>query len=552
MSKFYVAMILMTMLASAAMASGQLETPNVAWLHVAGFGFAHLHGYPDDADRANGIAFDSSDYVYIAGESNSFLYNDTSPVLVKLNANGQLQWATVWHGAGRGMRVAADNNGNAFLAGEFGSEWSQNEAFVAKFDPDGRLAWNSIWGPPLTFNALYSIYVQGLAVDAYGNAYLSGALGASYSPRYAFLNKFDPTGNLDWSKTWEYANMSDGCSGGPGPGCFGASAMALDAAGNVDVAGWAGNDTLLARFSPNGDLQWSRILGQDNREVGMVAITLDAVGNIYGVADTAIWVQGGGCAGAWQANSMGVLLAKFAPNGSAYWVKTLETPAEPDYFLSGPTGLAIDANSDLYVVGARNAPYWTNGTDIVGRSDVFAAKFASDGELYWDVATLAQTGCTICYCAQLATPVGIAVDPAGDIYIGGTTFNNRLENYPPPAKLSAVLTDANVTIRDLPPIMHDDIGFITQQPTSEFLGANITIDGPAPNDATYSRMIVMKLQQYGAPPRTITTTTTLTTTELLRRDLADLTLAVGASVIVGIAAGFAVALTMWRRRSNPP
>jgi hypothetical protein len=141
------------------------------------------------------------------------------------------------------------------------------------------------------------------------------------------------------------------------------------------------------------------------------------------------------------------------------------------------------------------------------------AKFASDGKLYWDVATLAQTGCTICYCAQLVTPVGIAVDPAGDIYVGGTTFNNRLETYPPPEKLSAALTDTNVTIRDLPPIMHDDLGFVAQQPASEVFGANITMDGPAPNNASYSRMIVMKLQQYGAPPATITTTVGTTVTK---------------------------------------
>lgn len=553
MSKFYVAAILMTVLASAVMASGQPETPNVAWLHTAGFGLAHLHGYADDTDWANGIAFDPSGYVYITGESNSFLYNDTNAVLVKLNANGQLQWATVWHGVGVGMRVAVDGGGNAFLAGKLGSEWSQQEAFVAKFDPDGRLAWNSVWGPPLAPSVGYSIYVQGLAIDAYGDAYVSGSVGESYPPQYAFLIKLDPAGGLDWSRVWSYANMSDGCFGGPGPGCFGVSSVALDAVGNVDAAGYVGNDTLVARFSPNGDLQWSRVLGQDKRQVGMVAIALDAVGNIYGVANTAIWVQGGRCTGAWQADSGGVLLAKFAPNGSAYWVKTLETPAEPDYFLSGPTGLAIDSDADLYVVGARNAPYWNNGSDILGRSDVFVAKFASDGKLYWDVATLSQTGCTICYCAQLVTPVGMAVEPAGDIYVGGTTFNNRLETYPPPEKLSAVLTDANVTIRDLPPIIRDDLGFVAQQPPSEVHRANITIDGPPPSNASYSRMIVMKLQQYGAPPVTVTTTvrTTVTTTsnELQRPDLTRLTIVVGISAAAGITVGSAVALMIGRHRS---
>jgi hypothetical protein len=555
MSKFYVVMILMTMLTSAVMASGQPETPNVAWLHTAGFGLAHLHDYPYDNDWANGMAFDSSGYVYVAGASNSFLYNDTNAVLVKLNANGQLQWATVWHGDGVGMRAAVDSRGNAFLVGTLGNAWVQQGAFLAQFGPDGGLEWNSVWGPPLTPNVggdyVHSIYVQGLTIDTYGDAFVSGTV--SYPPEYAFLVKFNPAGDLDWSRVWTYANMSDGCFGGPGPGCFGASSVALDAVGNVDVAGYAGNDTFLARFSSNGELQWSRVLGEDKRQLGMIAITLDAMGNIYGVADSIIWQEGGACTGAWQASSGEVLLAKFAPNGSAYWVKTLETPAEPDYFLSGADGVAVDSGGDVYVVGARNAPYWANGSDMVGRSDVFVAKFASDGKLYWDVGALAQTGCTICYCGRLVTPVGIAVDPAGDIYVGGTTYNNRLETYPPPAKLNAVLADANVTTRDLPPIIHDDLGFVVEHPASEVLRANITIDGPPPDNASYSRMIVMKLQQYGAPPATVTTTVratvTMTSTELQRPDLTSQTIVVGISVAVGIAAGSGVALMIGRHRS---
>jgi hypothetical protein len=52
--------------------------------------------------------------------------------------------------------------------------------------------------------------MEGLAVDAYGNVYVSGT--ASYPPEYAFLSKFDSAGDLDWSKVWNYANMSTGAS----------------------------------------------------------------------------------------------------------------------------------------------------------------------------------------------------------------------------------------------------------------------------------------------------------------------------------------------------
>jgi hypothetical protein len=508
MSKLCGAIILMTTLISAAMAGGEPEVPNVAWLHTLGFGLAHLHGY-DDIDRANAIAFDPSGYVYIAGESNSFLYNDTNPVLVKLNANAQPQWATVWDGPGVGMRVAIDAKGNAFLAGKLGSSFfdSQQRPFLTKVAPDGRLVWNSVWEPSFTSSAGYWVWVQGLAVDPYGDAFVSGSVGKSYPPQYAFVVKFDPAGNLEWSKIWDYADMSDGCP----MACFGVSSIAIDATGDVDVAGNAGNNTLLARFSSNGELQWSRVLGEENWQVGMVAIALDTVGNVYGVANTAIWGLGGACAGYWEATAAGVLLAKFAQNGSAYWVKTLETPAEPGYFLSAAAGVTIDSDGDMYVVGQRYAPYLSNGSDVLGRSEVFVAKFASDGKLCWDVGTLAQTDCTICVCRHFVQTAGTAADPAGNIYIGGSGVNPLLENLAT-AKLSAVLSDANVTIRYLPPIIHDDLGFVAEHPVCEAFGGSITIDEPPLNPYTYTHMIVMKLQEHAVVTSTTTVTTEITQT----------------------------------------
>jgi hypothetical protein len=505
MSKLCGAIILMTTLISAAMAGGEPELPNVAWLHTLGFGLAHLHGY-DDFDRANSIAFDPSGYVYIAGESNSFLYNDTNPVLVKLNANGQPHWAAVWDGPGVGMRVAIDSKGNAFLAGRLGSFFfdSQQRPFLTKVAPDGRLVWNSVWEPSFTSSAGYWVSVQGLAIDSYGGAFVSGSVGKSYPPQYAFVVKFDPIGTISWSKVWSFANMSDGCPGSYG--CFEVTSIALDAVGNVNVAGSAGNDTLVARFSSNGDLQWSRVLREYNRQVSTVAMVLDATGNIYAAANSEVWSPGGACTGAWEGYSSEVVLSKFAQNGSAYWVKTLETPAEPDYFLSGAVGVAIDSDGDMYVVGQRYAPYLSNGSDGLGRSEVFVAKFASDGKLYSDVGTLAQTDCTICVCRHFLQAAGIAADPAGNIYIGGSGVNPLLENLTT-AKLSAVLSDENVTIRDLPPIIHDDLGFVVEHPASEAFGASITIDEPPLNPYTYTRMIVMKLQEHAV----VTSTTTVAT-----------------------------------------
>jgi len=82
---------------------------------------------------------------------------------------------------------------------------------------------------------------------------------------------------------------------------------------------------------------------------------------------------------------------------------------------------------------------------------------------------------------------------------------NLLENLKT-ARLSTVLSDANVTTRDFPPIIHDDLGFVAEHLPSEAHGASITIDEP-PLNPSYTRMIVMKLQEHAV----VTSTTTMAT-----------------------------------------
>lgn len=467
MSKLYGAIILMTMLIAAVMASGEPEVPNVAWLHTVGLG---------NDDWAGGIAFDHAGDIYIAGGSGSLYdyYNITGyvgAILVKLNAKGELQWTVLW-GSGEGMRVAVDPQGNVLLAGHTGP--NSTEAFLAKFNSAGFLQWNTVWGTPGTLGWIDGWYMEGLAVDAYGNVYVSGT--ASYPPEYAFLSKFDSAGDLDWSKVWNYANMSTG-----------ASSVAVDAAGNIYTAGYTRNDTFLAHFNSKGVSQWDRVLGEDNLQVRIREIALDTRGNIYGAGDSTLWT------GPSELNSSHVLLAKFGPNGSKFWAKTLRTPPAGDLAY----GLAIDAHDDPYLVGDR----WISVGE--GQKDMFLAKFASDGGLYWDIGRFGRCYLEHTYCDIHS--VGIAVDPSGDIYLGGTVDNALPEAYPP-TKLSAVVTDSNITMNDLPPAMRDP-GFAPRHPASKTFRVDFGLDGSSRNE-----IIVVKLQEHAAatPTTTVTTETTQT------------------------------------------
>ena len=505
MSKLCGAILLMTTLISAVMASGEPEVPNIAWLHTVGLG---------NDDWAGGIAFDPAGAIYVAGGSTSLYeqYDITGyvgAILVKLNASGELQWTVLW-GSGEGMRVAVDPEGNVLLAGHTGpnSFMPSTEAFLARFNSAGFLQWDTVWGTPGTLGWIDGWYMEGLAVDAYGNAYVSGT--ASYPPEYAFLCKFDSAGDLDWSRVWNYANMSSG-----------ASSVAVDSGGNIYVAGYTGNSAFLTRFNSNGVSQWSRVLGEDELQVRIREIALDALGNIYGAADSELWT------GPNELNSSHVFLAKFGPNGSKYWAKTLGTGAAADLVY----GLAINARGDPHLVGDR----WIS--IVEGQKDLFLAKFASDGELYWDIGRFGRCFLEHTYCGVHS--VGVAVDPSGDIYLGGTVDNTLPEAYPP-TNLSAVVTDSNITMNDLPPVMREP-GFVPKHPTSRTVSVDFGLDGSSRNE-----IFVVKLQEHAAvtPATTVATETTQTSSIII----APIPLLGFPAILIAILVGLFVVARRWRRK----
>ena len=72
-----------------------------------------------DEDSINNIARDSSGNMYITGRTSSFGAGGTDMVLLKYNSLGQKQWNTTWGGSGdeTGYGIALDSSENIYLAG---------------------------------------------------------------------------------------------------------------------------------------------------------------------------------------------------------------------------------------------------------------------------------------------------------------------------------------------------------------------------------------------------------------------------------------------------
>jgi gliding motility-associated-like protein len=215
-------------------------------------------------DEAYNLAADATGDVYISGgtTSNSNIasggFQNTNggsgdAFLAKFNAaTGNRIWATYYGGSGSdyGHSMALDPSGNVFMTGETTSTTSiasggfQNtyggglfDDYLVKFDASGSRLWATYYGG--TNNE--EQYTDGLAVDASGNAYLTGD---SYSPNTGnaiasggfqnslvgseniFLAKFDPAGNR-LCATYYGQNHEE----------FGL--VAVDNSGNVYLAAWA-------------------------------------------------------------------------------------------------------------------------------------------------------------------------------------------------------------------------------------------------------------------------------------------------------------------------
>ncbi|MFC1821177.1 SBBP repeat-containing protein [Thermodesulfobacteriota bacterium] len=283
----------------------------------------YLGGSGDD--RGQGIAVDAAGNAYITGYTQS----DNFPTLnqyqtdqggddafvTKLDATGSFLVYSTYLGGGdndRGQGIAVDAAGNAYITGYTDSDLpspfpTQNayqgfraggdDAFVTKLDATGS---SLVYSTYLGGNS-NDDYGQGIAVDAAGNAYITGYTQSDNFPTLnqyqtdqggddAFVTKLDATGSSLVYSTYLGGNSNDDYGQG----------IAVDAAGNAYVTGYTqsndfpiqnqyqmnqfGDDAFVTKLDATGSsLVYSTYLGGGgfpNDDYGQ-GIAVDAAGNAY-------------------------------------------------------------------------------------------------------------------------------------------------------------------------------------------------------------------------------------------------------------------------------
>jgi hypothetical protein len=272
-------------------------------------------------DLISGVAVEGTGNAYITGTTDgSFPGNKNvgDGFLLKFDANGAQQWVkqigTYDHDDVNG--VAIDATGNVYITGETTgsfpgySNLGSWDGFVMMFDANGAQQWVK------QFGTKEGEFVSGVAVDASNNVYITGTTRGSFPGNVnvgyidVFLMKFDANGTQQWLKQFGTDDADD------------VNGIAVDATGNAYVTGdtsssFPGNsnvgasDVFLLKFDTNGAQQWLKQLGTNDDESAN-GVAIDATGNVY-IAGIAF----GSFPGNSSAGKEDVFLMKFDANGTS-------------------------------------------------------------------------------------------------------------------------------------------------------------------------------------------------------------------------------------------
>lgn len=304
-------------------------------------------------------------------------------VLTPLAAQSGVLFQRTWGGISTDEAFAAttDSGGNIYVAGltsSFGPcGLALNSLSILKYSPLGTLLMQKMWS-----NGSSIFGVSGIAVDAAGDIYVAGTTLWTHCASgnwYPFILKLDPQANLVWAKT---VAQTDGQFLG----------LALDSAGNAFAtgvlnAGPAGSqDVLVMKFSPSGAVLWGTSWGGPSYDNGN-AIALDATGNVYVAGSTASYGPAGS----------NIVLLKLNPSGALVRQEVIGNGSET------ASSIAVDSAGNTYLLGSS----------MLQEAFALLVKVDPSGGVAWERTWGGPGGNT--------NAAAVAMDPSGGVAVTGTT-----------------------------------------------------------------------------------------------------------------------------------
>lgn len=350
------------------------QTPEILW--GAQFG-------SDKYDGAGWIVADAEDNLYLAGITKGNLAGtnagEQDVFLRKVDRYGNRLWAKQWgtpqEEACTGLAI--DSEGNVYV---FGFTWGDlfatnpdptkacSDIFVVKVNPQGHVVWSRQMGS----EELEQVWAGG--VDGQGNVILVGETYGSwfatkddidYEP---FLLKLRSDGEVLWGKQFSQRR-------------FASRQIYLDGQGNIYLAGQSthrdislfggaeddSGNGFLAKFSPDGNLLWGRVMGTPKYDR---ATTL-------GVGGNTIYVMGAADIGETASEGADVFLARYDINGYQLWYRVIVSrQGKP-----APAEILVDASGNAILLGNSGGSFKRGDTPGAGEGDAWIVQLNAAGHV---------------------------------------------------------------------------------------------------------------------------------------------------------------------------
>jgi len=356
--------------------------------------------------RAQGIALDSIENIYIAGYTRETYTSDFDMFIVKYNSSGDYQWNVTWGSIDNDYAndIVIDNFDNFYLAGRTtNTTGGDYDLMLVKLNNLGEYQWNVTWGRE------YHEYFGAMAVDPSGNIFLTGMLSNSPSEYDICIVKFNSLGEHQWNVTWG-GNLNDESFD-----------IVLDSSGNIYVAGGiyddmtSETDMLLVKFNQFGVYQWNYTLDRTDEDYA-TGIALDASENIY--------------LGGYIEKSVGnvdIVLTYLDSSGVFQWNHTFgnagyEIPFAIALDSSGNINVAgeIDGNFFFIVCDSLGFPQWNHTWGSGGIDRYYALKLDSSENIYLTGIYNQEHSCLV---KLNAVPKITIISPTQSEYYGSNSPN---------------------------------------------------------------------------------------------------------------------------------
>jgi len=255
-----------------------------------------IGGSGQDYGWSSSITNDQS--IYIVGDTDSNLdgqanRGEADAFITKFNPDGSKLWTKLIGGASTdgAHSVSTASDGSIYIVGytfsnlEGQKNGGGSDAFLAKFNSNGSMAWLKLNGGPA------EEYGWSVSTAYDGSIYMVGTTDGNIDGQTsngesdAFITKFNSDGSKAWTK------LIGGTSGDYGLSSSttsdGSVYLAGYTDGNIDgqINNSENNDIFITKFSSNGTKEWTKLLGYTSSDYAS-SIANGSDGSIYVAGDT--------------------------------------------------------------------------------------------------------------------------------------------------------------------------------------------------------------------------------------------------------------------------